>query len=184
MGLRDRWIRGIFSVASGSRKVRLILTPLGALAFFSFAALFVLAAWAVDLWLALPRPIPEGWRLGAAIPFLVGGLLMIGWCNLHFARAKGTPVPLNPPVRLIDTGPYAVTRNPMLTGLFAVMFGVGVAMDSLSLMVLFTPLFALLNALEIRFIEEPELELRLGEPYREYRRRVPMFIPRIGPRRG
>jgi protein-S-isoprenylcysteine O-methyltransferase Ste14 len=64
------------------------------------------------------------------------------------------------------------------------MFGVGALMNSLSLMVLFTPIFALLNALEIRFIEEPELELRLGEPYREYRRRVPMFFPRIGPRKG
>jgi protein-S-isoprenylcysteine O-methyltransferase Ste14 len=30
---------------------------------------------------------------------------------------------------------------------------------------------------ELKAIEEPELELRLGEVYREYRKRVPMFFP-------
>jgi protein-S-isoprenylcysteine O-methyltransferase Ste14 len=28
-------------------------------------------------------------------------------------------------------------------------------------------------------VEEPELERRFGTSYREYKRRVPMFVPRV-----
>jgi hypothetical protein len=32
--------------------------------------------------------------------------------------------------------------------------------------------------MELKLVEEPELERRLGATYREYRERVPMLIPR------
>jgi len=35
------------------------------------------------------------------------------------------------------------------------------------------------NNLELKVIEEPELEMRLGDVYREYKKRVPMFFPRF-----
>jgi protein-S-isoprenylcysteine O-methyltransferase Ste14 len=33
--------------------------------------------------------------------------------------------------------------------------------------------------IEIKYIEEPELEKRLGKDYLEYKIKVPRFIPRI-----
>ncbi len=33
--------------------------------------------------------------------------------------------------------------------------------------------------LELKYIEEPELEKRLGQPYVAYKKRVPMFLPRL-----
>jgi protein-S-isoprenylcysteine O-methyltransferase Ste14 len=36
----------------------------------------------------------------------------------------------------------------------------------------------ILNVVELKLVEEPELERRLGAMYNEYRKRVPMFIPR------
>jgi len=92
---------------------------------------------------------------------------------------KGTPVPLNPPPKLVDTGPYAYIRNPMLSGLFILLFGLGFLFNSFSLVFIFTPLFILLNVLELKAIEEPELEKRLGQEYFEYKKMVPMFIPRL-----
>jgi protein-S-isoprenylcysteine O-methyltransferase Ste14 len=53
-------------------------------------------------------------------------LFLIGWSVLNFLRAKGTPVPFNPPPQLVTTGPYAYTRNPMLTGVFSLLFGFSV----------------------------------------------------------
>ncbi len=66
----------------------------------------------------------------------------------------------------------------MLTGVFAFLFGMGFLLHSVSIVVIWTPVFVIVNVLELKFIEEPELERRFGERYREYRRRVPMFVPR------
>jgi len=76
----------------------------------------------------------------------------------------------------VNTGPYRYTRNPMLTGVFLFLFGVGFGLNSVSLVLVFTPLYVLLNVWELKHIEEPELIRRLGEEYIEYRRNTPMFI--------
>jgi protein-S-isoprenylcysteine O-methyltransferase Ste14 len=65
----------------------------------------------------------------------------------------------------------------MLTGVFLILFGVGFGVNSVSLVVLFTPLFMLINVWELKKIEEPELIKRLGDEYIEYRKQTPMFIP-------
>ena len=70
-------------------------------------------------------------------------------------------------------------RNPMITSLFLLMFGLGVLLGSLSLVFIFTPLFIVLNVLYIKFIEEKELGKRFGTEYFEYKKKVPMFIPRV-----
>jgi protein-S-isoprenylcysteine O-methyltransferase Ste14 len=88
---------------------------------------------------------------------LVIGLFLMLWSILHFVKVKGTPVPFNPPPKLVNTGPYFYVRNPMLSGVFI-----------------------LLNFLELKAIEEPELEKRLGKKYLKYKKRVPMFIPKLG----
>jgi protein-S-isoprenylcysteine O-methyltransferase Ste14 len=65
----------------------------------------------------------------------------------------------------------------MLTGIFLVMFGTGFWIGSISLIFIFTPLFILINIIELKKIEEPELEIRLGKEYIEYKKRTPMFFP-------
>jgi hypothetical protein len=52
-------------------------------------------------------------------------------------------------------------------------------LDSLSLDAVFTPLFIVFNIWELEAIEEPELLRRFGDEYEAYRRRTPMFIPRL-----
>jgi len=41
------------------------------------------------------------------------------------------------------------------------------------------PFFILLNFLELKAIEELELENRLGKDYSKYKKRVPMFFPKL-----
>ena len=50
-------------------------------------------------------------------------------------------------------------------------------LGSLSLIFIFTPLFITINVWELKMIEEPELERRLGEAYVKYKKEVPMFFP-------
>lgn len=130
-----------------------------------------------------PGLLPNGWNELISLPFIIIGLWFAGWSILRFLIAKGTPVPLNPPPKLVETGPYAYTRNPMLTGVFFLIFGLGLWFNSISVAFIFTPIFIALNILQIKLIEEPELELRLGQQYLEYKNRVPMFIPNLRPRK-
>ena len=90
------------------------------------------------------------------------------------------PVPFNPPPKVVKTGPYQYVRNPMLTGVFLILFGIGVGVNSFSLLFFFTPLYILINVWELKKIEEPELMRRLGDEYIDYRSQTPMFIPRWG----
>jgi hypothetical protein len=65
----------------------------------------------------------------------------------------------------------------MLTGVFAALFGTGLLLRSPSLVLLWAPVYALLHVLELKWVEEPELERRFGVAYRAYRDAVPMFVP-------
>jgi protein-S-isoprenylcysteine O-methyltransferase Ste14 len=116
--------------------------------------------------------------VGIGVLLLVLGVLLCGWCVLRFRRAKGTPVPFNPPKELVVTGPYVWMRNPMVTGVFTSLFGIGFILHSPSIVLIWTPLYILVHVIELKTVEEPELVRRFGAPYTEYRRRVPMFIPR------
>jgi len=63
----------------------------------------------------------------------------------------------------------------MLTGVFSLLFGFGVFFGSRFLLFVFTSLFIYINFWELKSIEEPELEKRLGVDYIKYRERTPMF---------
>jgi protein-S-isoprenylcysteine O-methyltransferase Ste14 len=182
VGFRERWINLFHRVATGTRKTRVLLTPVGVTIFGAFTALFVFAALLVDRLLNLPGLLPEGARLPVSIPVTAVGVAVTAWSAFHFLRAKGTPVPFNPPSKVIKTGPYRYARNPMLTGVFLFLFGVGFGVNSVSLVCFFTPLYVLINVWELKEIEEPELTKRLGDEYIEYRKRTPMFIPGFRPR--
>jgi protein-S-isoprenylcysteine O-methyltransferase Ste14 len=144
-----------------------------------FTALFVTAAIYVDRFLSLPRLMPEGATIPVSMPLIVVGLAVAAWSALHFLKVQGTPVPFNPPPKVVNTGPYSYARNPMLMGVFLLLFGLGFCFNSFSLVLFFTPLYVLINVWELKNIEEPELIERLGDEYTEYRRNTPMFIPRF-----
>jgi len=105
--------------------------------------------------------------------------LLWAWSVLQFLRAQGTPVPTSPPPTLVDTGPYAYVRNPMLSGVFIMLFGVGFLLNSFSLIFFLAPIFVIGCLLEFKLIEEPELERRLGENYRAYKAHTPLLIPKL-----
>jgi protein-S-isoprenylcysteine O-methyltransferase Ste14 len=175
--VRERWIGLLYRAATGTRKTRTLLTPVGLTIFVFFTTLFVLAALFVDRLFGLPDLLPEGARLAVSIPVTVVGVALTAWSALHFLKVKGTPVPFNPPPRVVKSGPYRYARNPMLTGVFCALFGMGFGVNSFALVFMFTPLYILFNIWELKRVEEPELVKRLGDEYVEYRKRTPMFVP-------
>lgn len=177
MSIWDRWARAIYGVVTGNRKRRIILTPIAAIIFFGVITFFVFCSFWVDKWLHLPY-LPEAWwRYAIAGVFFIAGLFLATATVTKFFSTRGTPVPLSPPPKLITTGLYSWIRNPMALGALLILEGLGFYFGSLSLIFFFAPLPVVLYALEIKAVEEPELEMRFGKEYREYKKRVPMFIP-------
>jgi protein-S-isoprenylcysteine O-methyltransferase Ste14 len=112
---------------------------------------------------------------------LAAGLLLFGASLRNFAvRGRGTLAPWDPPRTLVVDGPYRYVRNPMIAGVLFVVFGEALVLLSWphARWALF---FLCLNAVYIPLFEEPLLERRFGEPYRDYRRHVGRFIPRARP---
>ena len=180
MNLKKKWIETFYNIATGSRKIRNFFTPLGAFFYGLLIFVFVVVALNIDRLIGITGIFSNPLNIILSLPLFFIALFLIGWSVKNFLKAKGTPVPFNPPPILVTTGPYAYTRNPMLTGVFSMLFGFGAFFGSVSLLIVFTPLFIFVNFWELKSIEEPELEKRLGEEYLEYRKRTPMFFPGFG----
>jgi protein-S-isoprenylcysteine O-methyltransferase Ste14 len=165
------------AATSRSRLWKTISSITAIFLFMGIMVLLIIAAPLVDKAAGFPKLVPPLTGNIVSIPLLIIGLGLWLWCILCFLIVKGTPVPTNPPPKLVTSGPYGYVRNPMLTGIFIALFGFGFLSRSISLVAIFTPLFILIMVLELKLIEEPELEKRLGKEYLEYKKRVPMFIP-------
>jgi protein-S-isoprenylcysteine O-methyltransferase Ste14 len=169
----------VHAVVTGPARRRAIVTPIAfALFCATFLALALGALW-LDARLGAAPLLSARAGVLAGLPLVVLGVLTSSWCVAIFLSSRGTPVPFDPPRQLVAKGPYLHTRNPMLTGLFASLLGTGLLLRSPSLVLVVTPLVIVAAVAELKIVEEPELERRFGAGYEEYRRRVPMFVPRL-----
>jgi len=143
-----------------------------------FVALYVGLPWvglALDSVLRWP-PLP-GLLRGAGIVPLVLGAAGVTWCFSLFVRVgQGTPNPIVPPRRLVTTGPFAWTRNPIVLSHALASLGVAFLVESPAALLL-----VLLLGVPVQLIariEEKSLETRFGDEYRAYRESVPRWLPR------
>lgn len=178
MSLTNKWVNTIFKIATGGKLFKNIVTPIGGILFLSVVTGFVYLSLFLDEVLEFSYFLSFPFDLILGFIFLFPGLILTGSCIFYFLKYKGTPVPLNPPPELVNDGPYEYSRNPMVGGLFLIFFGIGFMCNSITLTFIITPLFIILNYFELKKIEEPELEKRLGNEYVEYKKKTPMFFPK------
>lgn len=130
-------------------------------------------------------------RVGTDLPQLTiqfAGLVLLGLGLALFVaslrqfivRGRGTLAPWDPPTHLVVEGPYRYVRNPMISGIAFVLFGEALLLLSPAHL-LWASLFLLVNLIYIPLLEEPPLEIRFGDSYREYCRQVPRILPRLHP---
>ncbi|MBP7732511.1 MAG: isoprenylcysteine carboxylmethyltransferase family protein [Caldisericia bacterium] len=84
--------------------------------------------------------------------------------------------------RLVVTGPYAHSRNPLPASMLGVYWGVGILIGSLIFIIAASFVFAVI-ALYIILFGEKKLCDRFGREYLLYRQRTPFMIPRVTNRR-
>jgi protein-S-isoprenylcysteine O-methyltransferase Ste14 len=113
-----------------------------------------------------PRLLIGAGLLAAGIGVIVLSLRAAG--DAHLARAG----------RLVVTGPYARSRNPMYVGWWLVHGGVGVATGSAWVLAALPPVACSIHRSVRR--EEAVLDQRFGEEFERYRATVPRYLPRPG----
>ena len=131
-----------------------------------------------------------GWGLAAplnVLPALAGAALIaaglyliLTTIGMFIAVGKGTLAPWDPTRKLVVTGVYRYVRNPMISGVVAVLSGEGVLFGSPPLLLYALFVFAA-NAVYIPLSEEPGLRRRFGQAYDDYARQVPRWLPRRTP---
>lgn len=120
----------------------------------------------------------------AGFALFLAGLALFAWCVALFARhGRGTLAPWDPTRRLVVAGPYRHVRNPMISGVAAMLAGEALLFRSLHLAA-WCGLFVALNHAYFLLSEEPGLARRFGAEYLRYRERVPRWLPRLRPWRA
>lgn len=143
---------------------------------FVVAGAILLTPWASRM-LAATRL----WRVGFGGAYALAGLTLAGllftwWARIHLGRLWSSAITRKQDHRVVDTGPYALVRHPIYTGLIFAILATAAAQATPN---------ALGGAALIAFgiwlkarAEERFLQAELGaNAYGAYRRRVPMLVP-------
>ena len=114
------------------------------------------------------------------------GIFIYLWTATSFLlRGKGTPaiwftkaisfIIGEEPVKMVSSGLYKYSRNPMYLGVITTVAGQGIFFQYSSLLWYALSLFIIFNFVVI-FIEEPHLEEKFGDEYRNYKKKTGRWL--------
>jgi protein-S-isoprenylcysteine O-methyltransferase Ste14 len=110
---------------------------------------------------------------------LLCGLFMVVWVSIAFVRkGQGTPIPIDPPTRLVVEGLYRYVRNPMYVGAILILLSEVIFFRSGWLLLYALGLWTALHTFLVAF-EEPQLKQRFGTDFAQYMESVPRWLPQI-----
>ncbi len=95
-----------------------------------------------------------------------------------FSKGIGTPAPIIATKKLVVSGPYAYTRNPMTLGSAVLFLGISIWYGSLAVFILVILIFAPLLSY-IHKHETKELSDRFGVDYQDYKQKTPFLLPSL-----
>ena len=125
-------------------------------------------------------PLPILQSVVGGLFCLAGLVLLVTTISLFIRQGTGTLAPWDPTSCLVVRGPYACTRNPMISGVVFLVLGESVLFGSVAVLVWFA-IIVVVNTFYFKLSEEPGLVQRFGSEYDEYWRHVPMWFPRFTP---
>lgn len=129
----------------------------------------------------LPRVLDEHFLHAGRLSFFLGasitaaGLLFSVWARLHLGRNWSRSVTIKEDHELIVTGPYALVRHPIYTGLLTGFLGTAIATTELRGILAFVLVSASLWT-KLR-LEEQWMREHFGAPYQSYCQRVAALVP-------
>lgn len=161
--------RTVRSQPNGARIFHLVVALLG---FFLIGSDFFNAGW-----LGL-RFLPADQRLQlTGLAITIAGCLFAIWARITLGSNWSGRATVKAGHELIVTGPYALARHPIYTGLLVAALGTGLATGKMRCIVGF---MLIILALFIKMSQEERLMMQtFPDAYSAYRRRVKALIPRV-----
>jgi protein-S-isoprenylcysteine O-methyltransferase Ste14 len=99
------------------------------------------------------------------------------WARLHIGPLWSSGVTLKDRHALIRSGPYAITRHPIYSGLLLSLVATALARDDLAAIL---GAALIMGGLVLKLRQEEQfLESEFGPAYQAYRREVPALLPRL-----
>lgn len=135
---------------------------------------FIQLAWGLGDLLPLPLPDNRPTRL-AGWSLIALGLALAGWTVWQMLRQRTTLNPYGTPARLLQEGPFRLSRNPVYLADTLIYSGIGLLLASLWPCLLLPLLILCMNRAVIQH-EEQLLKGLFGNDYQAYARRVRRWI--------
>lgn len=115
---------------------------------------------------------PFAWYHFLGLSIFAVGLVLMLICVASFAiRGKGTLSPADPTKKLVISGLYRFSRNPMYIGVTMMLIGESIFFRSYIIGAYSLLIFIAFNTF-IVFFEEPRLQDAFGSEYNEYTKKV------------
>jgi hypothetical protein len=139
-------------------------------------------------WLVLSSWLSRtGWLsfIGATNAVLIAAIVLVtlgAWLRVWGASYVGVSVVQSPSMHgeaMLADGPYRRTRNPLYLGTILHTIGLSILMPPSG--AIFCIVLVWLFQIRLALAEEPFLTQKFGEPYVEYRKAVPRFLPSPSP---
>lgn len=116
------------------------------------------------------------WLAGVGWLVLAVGAVGYCWCAVDFVRRGwGTPSVTHPPTRLVVSGLYRYSRNPMYVSVLLLIFGQGLMEGSGAVFAYGAAVWCAFWSF-VRWYEEPRLTERFGAEYARYMDEVPRWL--------
>lgn len=111
----------------------------------------------------------------AAVIIILGIIIHLWAWKVHeFSYERLTAIRVD---KLFTSGPYRYVRNPMYVAMFLIYYGFVILLNSFYFLIY--SLLLTVGLYLITLVEEKGLQLKFGEEYLQYKRKVPRFIPKL-----
>ena len=165
--------------AAGTKSTKRIEPPassiLRAVAFLIVIALLSIPR--IPLLPGLYRQLwPSGlWSFGIGAGVTIGGLLFAVWARQHLGSNWSSEVTIKQDHELITSGPYALIRHPIYTGILTGFLGTAIALSQVRGAIGFVLIFLVLWT-KLR-VEEEWMRSQFGEAYATYSHQTAALVP-------
>ena len=146
-----------------------------------YRAVIFVGAILIAPWTAQVLGEKPTWQVGNYGAYAIVGVMLLGlaltwWARIELGHLWSSAITYKEKHRLVDTGPYALVRHPIYTGIVIAL--VATAATEATIVALLGATFITIGLWVKARAEERFLSAELDpDAYESYRRRVPMLVP-------